>query len=251
MTSRSDAGPPHAVPPLILPPGFSHRVAAADAHAEACQLAASGEAEAATLMLGARVDLIDLAVVLAPDEPLAGARRALFAGLVALADALGAYGPPEIPVRVLWPCTIRFNAARLGGVRLGWPQGCAEEAVPDWLVFSAMLIASKAAAGDPGHTPDSTALEEEGFPPDLRGLLVESFARHLTKAFEVWREDGFGHLAQRYLGRLELEPGTRTAIDERGDLRLAAPDGRTERLALAPALQTPAWRDPETGTVRL
>ena len=116
--------------------------------------------------------------------------------------------------------------------------------MPDWLVFSATLIASKAAAGDPGLTPDSTALEEEGFPPDLHGPLAESFARHLTKAFEIWREDGFDRLADRYGARVEGSE--------------LAPDGRTGPVALAEALaaarpeelREPAWRDPETGEVR-
>ncbi len=237
---------------LILPPGFSSRTVAQgvdlDAHAAACRLAAGGEAEVATLVLGGHPARIDLAVVLAPDEPLRTARRAVFAGMTALADAVGIFGPPEIPVRIVWPGTLLFNGARLGGGRLGWPDGCPEAAVPDWLVFSATLIVSKAAAGDPGLTPDSTALEEEGFPPDLHGPLAESFARHLTKAFEVWREDGFDRVAERYRARLTGEPAV--ALDGDG-ARLTHPDGRSEWVTLATALREPAWRDPETGGVRL
>ena len=234
---------------LILPPGFSGLTVAGDAHAAACRLAGAGEAEAATLVLGSRVDLLDLAVVLAPDEPLRTARRAFFAGMAALADAVGIFGPPEIPVRIVWPGTLTFNGARLGGGRLGWPDRCAEEAVPDWLVFSATLIVSKAAAGDPGLTPESTALDEEGFPPDLHGPVAESFARHLTKAFEVWREDGFDRLAARYLGRLEDE---RRGLALDGDeARLVRADGSAERVPLVTALLAPAWRDAGTGGVRL
>lgn len=248
MTSLLDATPSAG---LVLPPGFSDRVVRGDVHDAACRLAAAGEAEAATLLLGARGDLIELAVVLSPDEPLRTARRAFFAGMVALADAVGVFGPPEIPVRFLWPGTVTFNEARLGGGRLGWPDPCSEDAEPDWLVFSATLIASKAAAGDPGLTPDSTALEEEGFPADLHGPLAESFARHLTKAFEVWREDGFARLGARYLARLRHDPGLTAALDVEGGLRLTRPDGRAECLPLAAPLLAPAWRDPETGTVRL
>ncbi|GJD55284.1 biotin/lipoate--protein ligase family protein [Methylobacterium dankookense] len=239
---------PHAG--LVLPPGFSACAAAAGAHDAACRLAATGEGEAATLVLGARDDLFDLAVILAPDEPLRTARRAFFAGMAALADAVGVFGPPEIPVRVLWPGTVMFNGARLGGGRLAWPTTCTEDVEPNWLVFSATLLASKATAGDPGLTPDSTALEEEGFPAGLQNTLAESFARHLTKAFEIWREDGFAHLAARYLARLDGAPGAEVALDETGDARLAHPDGRIERLRLAPGLLSPAWHDPETG-VRL
>lgn len=249
MTILVDASPSR----LVLPPGFSERAAEphSDAHAEACRLAASGEAEAATLVLSRRDDLIDLAVVLAPAEPLATARRAHFAGMVALANAVGVFGPPEIPVTFEWPGTLLFNGARLGGGRLGWPEACREDEEPDWLVFSGMLLASKLAAGDPGHTPDSTALEEEGFGTDLRAPLVESFARHLTKTFEIWREDGFGHVAALYLAHLPLESGLRAAIEPEGDGRLTWPDGRVEHLPLRASLEAPDWRDPKTGGVRL
>lgn len=249
MTVLVDAGPPR----LVLPPGFSERATEphSDAHAEACRLAASGEAEAATLVLSRREDLIDVAVVLAPAEPLATARRAHFAGMVALANAVGVFGPPEIPVTFAWPGTLVFNGARLGGGRLGWPEGCREDAEPDWLVFSGMLIASKLATGDPGHTPESTALEEEGFGTSLRDPLVESFARHLTKTFEIWREDGFGRVAAHYLAHLPLEAGVRAAIEPEGDGRLTWPDGRVERLPLRAKLEAPDWRDPKTGGVRL
>ena len=134
---------------------------------------------------------------------------------------------------------------------LAWPQGCAETETPDWLVFSAMLIASKRDAGDPGLTPESTSLEEEGFPTDLREALVESFARHLTKAFEIWSEDGAARSTGRYLARLALPPGARATIDPEGDARLVHADGRGGSLPLLPALVSPTWRDPATGSVRL
>lgn len=254
MMSDPDAGLIDPRPaPLLLPPAFRGFVAVspADAHAQACRLAAAGRAEAGDLLLAERADAIDLAVVLAPEEPLATAWRALFAGMQALADAVGSFGPPEIPVLIEWPDTLRFNAARLGGGRLGWPPDCGEGEVPEWLVFSGQLIASKAQAGDPGITPDSTSLEEEGFPADLREPLAESFARHLTKAFEIWSEDGFERLASRYLARLALAPGIRAAIETGGDARLLREDGGSERLPLLPALRDPAWRDPATGGVRL
>ncbi len=166
MTQLSEARPAD----LVLPPAFTGLLAASavDVHDEACRLAQEG-AEAGTLLLAESGGTLALAVVLAPDEPLGGARRALFAGMWALIEAIGGFGPPEIPVVVSWPDTLHFNEARLAGGRLGWPEGCTDETVPDWLVFSASLIASKRHAGDPGLTPDSTSLEEEGFRPTSRG----------------------------------------------------------------------------------
>jgi hypothetical protein len=77
---------------LVLPPAFTGVFAAAgaDVHRETCRLAAS-DAEAGTLVLGERDGILTLAVVLAPDEPLAGARRALFAGMWALCEAIGGF----------------------------------------------------------------------------------------------------------------------------------------------------------------
>jgi hypothetical protein len=238
-------------PDLILPPVFSLMVTEGPESAfdEARAVAASGDATG-RLVWRRSAEVFDLAVILEPDEPLAQARRAFFAGMVALADAIGAHGPPEIPVTFDWPDTVRFDGARLGGGRLGWPPACGEDEVPDWLVFSATVIASKAWAGDPGLTPDSTSLENEGFDvEDGHAPLVESFARHLMKAFAVWDEDGFAGIERRYLRRLaDGGPSARMGrIDANGDL-LA--DGG-ERHPLVAVLTGVAWRDPHTGEPRL
>ncbi|MCJ2037329.1 biotin/lipoate--protein ligase family protein [Methylobacterium sp. J-068] len=236
--------------PLALPPAFTAIVLAppADAVSNAVAIARRDGPEAAgTLVLVDRADVLDLAVVLAPEEPLASARRAFLAGMSALADAVGAHGPPEMPLTFVWPDGLTFDGARLGGGRLVWPEDCAEDEVPDWLVFSGMLIVSKTGAGDPGLTPDSTALDEEGFPAGIRPLLVESFARNLIRAFDLWAEDGFPALAAHYLAHLPTPRGVAARIDARGDVVL----GETERWPLASLLREAAWRDPETGTVRL
>jgi biotin-(acetyl-CoA carboxylase) ligase len=237
---------------LSLPPAYAvHALAApADAFAQALAIARRDGAEAAgTLVLVERADLLDLAVVLAPDEPLATARRAFLAGMVALADAVGAHGPPEMPLTFVWPDTLVFDGARLGGGRLAAPDGCGEDAVPDWLVFSGMLIVSKAAAGDPGLTPGSTALDEEGFPAGIQAVLVESFARNLIRAFAVWAEDGFTAVADRYLAHLPTPAGLPVRIAETGNVVLGD-SGAGERWPLAELLRVPAWHDPATG-VRL
>src|SRR5215472_15561328 len=80
---------------LDLPPLFRavtlREVGDAFAHAQAI----APEAGAGTLVHVGRFDLAEFAVVLEPDEPLAAARRAFYAGCVALADALTAHAPPE------------------------------------------------------------------------------------------------------------------------------------------------------------
>ncbi|KQP42931.1 hypothetical protein ASF49_03740 [Methylobacterium sp. Leaf104] len=235
---------------LVLPPAFTARVvsSAAGTFREAVALAKRDGADAAgALLLAERADVLDVAVILAPEEPLSSARRAFLAAMTALADAVGAHGPPEMPLTFGWPDVLIFDGARLGGGRLGWPDGCDEHSVPDWLVFSAMLLLSKAEIGDPGLTPGSTALDEEGFPADIRDALVESFARNLSRTFSVWTEDGFEGIAARYLAHLPTPVGVPVRIDRAGDVVL----GGSEHWPLASLLRASAWLDPETGSVRL
>jgi len=236
-------------PALSLPPPYSLVTLreAGDAFAHACRIA--GEAGAGTLVWVRRFDLIEFAVVLEPEEPLRSARRALYCGMNALADAVAAHCPPEREVTFEWPDTVLFNGARIGGGRLGWSRRCAEDAVPAWLVFSAMITAAWVGAGDPGLRPTATSLEEEGFETADGPALIETFARHLMLSFDTWAERGFDPIARAYLDRLAIrKAGERRGLDSNGDL-LIRRHGRedTDRLALVPALKTPAWFDPNTG----
>ena len=88
---------------LDLPPGYTLVALRelGDAFSHACEIAA--EAGAGTLVWVRRYDLVEFAVVLEPDEPLRSARRAFFAGMNALADAIAAHRPPEREVTFDWP----------------------------------------------------------------------------------------------------------------------------------------------------
>jgi hypothetical protein len=169
--------------------------------------------------------------------------------MCALSDAVGLACPPDKPVQFEWPDTLLFDRARLGGGRLGWPLDCGEGEVPDWLVFSAMLIGWKHGSGEPGLTPDSTSLEDEGCNFTHEALL-ESFARNLMRAFHLWNEQGFGSIAQDYVSRLAMPHEEQAAaIAENGDLVLRRAEN--ECLAFLPALQRVAWLDRGTGRPRL
>src|ERR1700681_201846 len=91
---------------LDLPPPFRLAMLreVGDAFAHACAHAA--ELGAGTLVFVGRFDLAEFAVVLEPDEPLASARRAFYACMVALGDALAAMAPPEQPIVIEWPDAI-------------------------------------------------------------------------------------------------------------------------------------------------
>jgi biotin-(acetyl-CoA carboxylase) ligase len=237
-------------PTLDLPPGYTLVALreVGDAFRHACAVAA--DAGAGTFVWARRFDLLDVAVVLEPEEPLLSARRAFLIGMAALADAVGVHGFPEKAVSFGWPDTLYYDGARLGGGRLAWPDECTDASTPDWLVFGATLLASKHGAGDPGLTPDSTSLEDEGFEPDAAARIAESFARHLLAAFDTWREDGFSRAAERYLDRLPRQPGERLTIEQNGDVLIRGGE-ETRRLGLAQCLREPSWLDPSTGSPRL
>ncbi|MBM3529979.1 MAG: hypothetical protein FJX62_18000 [Alphaproteobacteria bacterium] len=231
---------------LDLPPGYRLVTLreVGDAFAHACANAA--ELGAGTLVHVGRFDLAEFAVVLEPDEPLRTARRAFYAGMSALLDALAAHAPPEKPVAVDWPDAIRIDMGLVGGGQFAWPQG-PEDEPPAWMVFGGMVRTVSMTGGEPGLNPLTAALEDEGFDDATSGRLVESFARHLMVHVDAWQEFGFGAVARHYLPQLTPEKGMRRDIDESGDLlvrRMGKTD--TERRKLIPALAKPSWLDPQT-----
>ena len=234
-------------PQLDLPPPFTLVTLreVGDAFAHAVKLAP--EQGAGTLVYVGRFDLAEFAVVLEPEEPLRSARRALYAGMAALIDALAVHAPPEKPITIDWPDAVRVDNGLVGGGRLAWPEGAAEDEPPDWLVFGAMIRTVSMGEDEPGLNPLVAALEEEGFTDFTSGALVESFARHLMVHIDAWQEHGFGAVAKEYLQRLPRDKGVRRDIDENGDL-LVRRTGKVDvaRRKLLPALGVPSWLDPKT-----
>jgi biotin-(acetyl-CoA carboxylase) ligase len=249
FNSRSHVRQPFAAG-LDLPPPFRAIALreAGDAFAHAIKIAA--DSGAGTLVHVGRFDLIEFAVVLEPEEPLHTARRALYAGLSALADALAAHAPPEKPISFDWPDAIRVDGGRVGGARLTWPAGAQEDAQPVWLVFGATIRTVATGQQEAGLRPFATALDAEGFDLGSRSL-IEGFTRHLMVAVDAWEQEGFAEVARRYLSRLTLEKGMRTGIDDNGDLLMQPEGGVVKRRPLAPALAAPSWLDPTTGELRL
>lgn len=188
---------------------------------------------------------MEAAVVLEPDQPLAAARPALFAAVNALADALGALGPPEIPVTLRWPATLLLNGGQVGRARLAWPPGAAEDAPPDWLVAAVEARYAFPEGHEPGRSPDVTSLLEEGFSEVSPAELTAAWARHLMAGIAEWQDTagegrGFRLLAERYLARLERMPpddgAARRGLDPAtGDLILGS-NGTRRRHPLREAL---------------
>jgi hypothetical protein len=236
---------------LDLPPPFRpvtlREVGDAFAHAKAI----AGEAGAGTLVHVGRFDLVEFAVVLEPEEPLRTARRAFFAGLVALRDALVNHAPPEREITFAWPDAIHVDGGLVGGAPLAWPAAADETAPPDWLVFGAMIRTVAMGADEAGLLPLPAALHDEGFDETGSGRLVESFARHLMVAVEAWRTQEFATVTRDFLHHLKLEKGAIPSLAANGDL-LVRWRGKVEpdRHPLKAALAQASWLDPETGGPR-
>ncbi|ARQ03238.1 biotin-(acetyl-CoA carboxylase) ligase [Pseudorhodoplanes sinuspersici] len=236
-------------PTLALPPPFRlvtlREVGDAFAHA----MAHAAEEGAGTLIYVGRFDLAEFAVVLEPDEPLRMARRTLYAGMAALADALSVIAPPETPITIDWPDAIRVNLGLVGGGRLGWPADADENEPPQWMVFSAMIRLVSLSEGEAGLRPLTSALEDEGFDGEASDRMVEAFTRHFMMILDTWQEQGFDGVAKTYLPYLATvsEKGVRRDIDQDGDL-LVRQMGKADvqRQKLLPALTQPTWFDPQT-----
>jgi len=234
MTSAAAEGP-------RLPPAFDLVLTdERDVLAQGCRLAP--DHGAGTLVLHESSGLLAFAVVLEPEQPLAEARRAFLLGMTALADALAAHCPPERPVRLIWPDQVVYDGARLGGGRLAVAPGCAEDQVPDWMVFAAELIADRDDLEEPGHFPDSTSLKEEAFDPS--GDIVSTFASYMMLYFDRWTHEGFEAVTNRYLMRVDppLLRGVRRI--EGVEMMEMTPSGGGKRYAaLTTALAAQDWRD--------
>src|SRR6188474_2965608 len=161
---------------LDLPPGFRLVVLRELGDAFAHATANAAELGAGTLVFVGRFDLAEFAVVLEPDEPLRTARRAFYACMAALGDALATYAPPEKPMHFIWPDAIEVDTGLVGGGRLAWPKGASEDEPPEWLVFGTSIRTISMADDEPGVRPLAATLEEEGFDSSDGGVLAESFA---------------------------------------------------------------------------
>lgn len=232
---------------LDLPPGFQAITLPpdGDAFAHACRVAAAEGA--ATIVWTQRDDVADFAVILEPEAPLAASRKSFFLGMNALLQAISAHCPPERPVSFDWPDAIRFDGGLVGGGRLGWPDDCAEDAVPDWMVFGGCVRIAFSDVTEPGDAPEATALAEEGFEGVGPTVIVESFARFFLRQVDLWQSAGEAQAVADYLAHL-APAGT----DEASSL---SPDGDlvvgSQVLPLLQGLRAVAWLDPATGEPRL
>ena len=237
-------------PELTLPPPFTlvtlREVGDAFAHAHRDRGRAAAPAR---WSMSAASTSPSSRVVLEPEEPLRSARRAFYAGMAALADALAAYAPPEKPIDIDWPDAIRVDGGLVGGGRLGLAARRGEDEPPPWLVFGAHDphgVDDRRRAGRCIRSPPRS--RRKASPMSAPGELVESFARHLMVHDRCLAGDGFGAVAQRIsaaaAAREEACAATSTTTAICWCAAWARP--RSSASSLLPALATPSWLDPKT-----
>jgi len=235
---------PPSVRTLDLPPGF-RPVALRELHdAREYATAHAAALGAGALVFVGRFDVAEFAVVLEPAEPLAAARRAFYAGMLALADTLAALAPPETSIAIAWPDAVHVGGRLVGGGRLTWPPGAEEEATPHWLVFGALIRLVSMSNGETGLHSPATALQDEGFSKIGVERFIEGFARHLMARLDHWCEEDFVALGRHFLLMQKRECGVHLAIDANGDLRIERPGTPAVRRDLRSALESPSWLDP-------
>jgi len=204
---------PSLFAPVMLREGGDALARAVELAPEAAPGPASG---AGTLVWVRALNRAEAAVVLEPDQPLGQALLAYLVGANALADALSAIAPPELPVTWRWPGTLCVNGGVVGGMRLALPRNAAPDAMPDWMVVGFELRLAWPESVITGEHPGETSLLDEGFDELTPAGLTEAWARHLMANLDEWQARGTRRVAEKYLARLEDlagEKGVKRGID--------------------------------------
>jgi biotin-(acetyl-CoA carboxylase) ligase len=192
--------------------------------------------------------VVDVAIVLEPEVPLAQALQMTYVGQVAFLDAFGVLSPPEIALQFHWPGAIMVNAAVAGAYYCAVPDGAGLNDVPDWLIVDLFVhYATNEDDTDPGLNPDRTSLIEEGCAEFTVPDLIESYSRHFTTWVDDWEADGFRRVHDAWIGRAwgQDEPAGFTedgsefeakpvGLDENGNLMVKPDKGAVKTLDFLP-----------------
>lgn len=175
----------------------------ATAFETACRRAAAHELGAADLVWSRSTERAEMALIFEPDVARRHALQIKPLFFVAIADSLGALMPPKTAVHLRWPDSILINGAVAGNLQLALaPSGPSD--VPDWLVIGARIeVASQHACREPGEAPDITSICDEGGGDLDRTQILRSLSAHMLSWLQVWQEEGFKGLSNRFIGLLE------------------------------------------------
>ncbi|MDD9744871.1 MULTISPECIES: biotin/lipoate--protein ligase family protein [Marinovum] len=172
---------------LTFPPLMWDEAANGPAFDHAVMRAVTG-CDAGLIAHRLKPELMQAALVFAPEVALSRAMAMLPACAVGFQNALGALAPPEVAVHLDWDGGIRINGASCGGFRV---MAATQEpaATPDWLVvgFELPLLPG---VPEMGATPETTALYVEGCADVTPPALLEAWARHTLNWVTRWDADG-------------------------------------------------------------
>ena len=216
---------------LSFPPLLWGEEVTTDALEHACMRAAAG-CDAGLVAWRAAPDVVQGALVFAPEVPLQQAMAMLPVCGVGFQNALGVLAPPEVSVHLDWSGGILVNGAACGRFRV-FASDHDPQAVPAWLVvgFTLPLLP---ASDRPGDTPDQTALYAEGCADVQPPALVEAWARHTLNWINRWEDEGGRTLHAEWRGLAhgisedvvqDGRSGTFLGVDEAFGMLLRTEDG--------------------------
>lgn len=227
----------------LFPPLITGAQVDIDPFVAAIDLAREGT-PGGTLTFRDKDGTLSAAIVLTPELPLRQAMGVVLALQVAVVDALGASGPPELAVEVHWPDRMTLNGA--GGPVWRFAASTTDpDDEPLWLI-GAVDLPCAPVSDSPGDTPGRTTLADEGYWPIDTTALLESLSRHMLVWINRFVDEGLAPVAATWCAKCPDIGGPVTApvagrmlgLDEMGGL-LVSRDGRTEALPLTRALTPP------------
>jgi biotin-(acetyl-CoA carboxylase) ligase len=202
--------------------------------------AEAGSLGAGDLLWSMATDDPAFALVLEPEVSASATRQMRALLMVAIGDALGAIGPPNLALTFGWPDLIFANGAKVGQVRLWIADTAAASEVPSRaaLGFELALAERVDTAAEPGHDLRSTCLHVEGCGELDRTDVLEAVSRHFLSWLDAWEHTGFRSIHDAWMARLKEpdkpvtvpssgkpETGRVAGLDESGDLVLQTDSG--------------------------
>ncbi len=145
-----------------------------------------------------------ISIVLEPDVSPKQAAEMIPLALVALSDCLAVLLPPQVAVEFRESKFVVVNGGVAGNASAAISSATDQSGNPQWMVLSIMAVLSRPKdAEDPGHQPDITTLDEEGWENPDPGDFIETFARHFLSWMISWEDDGFQPVARAWKFKAE------------------------------------------------
>ncbi|MFT5651791.1 MAG: BirA family biotin operon repressor/biotin-[acetyl-CoA-carboxylase] ligase [Yoonia sp.] len=187
-----------STPDLSLPPLLWDEAANGPAFDHA-RLRATQGCDAGLIVHDLGANTLQVALVFAPEVPLADAVVMLPLCALGFQNALGALAPPEVAVHLTWNGAVHINGGSCGAFQIA-ASDPDPAAIPDWLVvgFTLPLWPENEDAG--GATPNDTTLYAEGCVEVQAPALVEAFARHTLNWIGRWEDLGTKPLHDEWRG---------------------------------------------------